>query len=175
VPIFYGLYMAPPEMARQWCAVEGQRQRPASIRLLAESPPGLRALMPSGRARLIGGLASQALVHSRIWARRSDLSPPHDSLLASCGRRAVLPRLVTAWGAGGCLTRRPERPARAPSAPRRSAHGCWPRPQWPGSSPDAPAPSGPLGSGGRAAGLSSADHSWPHAPAVDGDHEQHVC
>ena len=44
------------------------------IRLLHESLPGFRALMPSVRARLSDVSASEALSHSRRWARRSDLS-----------------------------------------------------------------------------------------------------
>jgi|GraSoiStandDraft_28_1057319.scaffolds.fasta_scaffold1121563_2 hypothetical protein len=43
------------------------------IRLLCKSLSGFRALMTSARARLIALAASQALRHSRLWARRSDL------------------------------------------------------------------------------------------------------
>jgi len=50
---------------------EEQRQMHTYIRLLYESLPGFRALMTSARARLIDLSASQALGHSRLWARRS--------------------------------------------------------------------------------------------------------
>src|SRR5215217_149585 len=65
------------------------------IRLLPESLLSFRALMTSARARLIDLSASEALSHSRIWARRSDLSPHHALPLASCGKIPGLHRLFT--------------------------------------------------------------------------------
>lgn len=73
----------------------------AYIRLLDESLRDFRALMTSARARLIELSASQALSHSRIWARRSDLSPHHSHTLASCGKIPVLHRLFTFYISGG--------------------------------------------------------------------------
>ena len=86
-----GPYMDPPGMARYGGVAEAQRQMHAYIRLLYESLLSFRALMTSARARLIDLSASEALSHSRIWARRSDLSPHHSHTLASCGKIPVLP------------------------------------------------------------------------------------
>src|SRR6185295_15715684 len=79
------------------------RQMHTYIRLLDESLRDFRALMTSARARLIDLSASQALSHSRLWARRSDLSPHHSHTLASCGKISVLHRLVTPCLFGGFL------------------------------------------------------------------------
>ena len=75
----------------------------AYIRLLDESLRDFRALMTSARARLIDVSASEALSHSRIWARRSDLSPHHSHTLASCGKIPVLHSLFTPCISGGFL------------------------------------------------------------------------
>src|SRR5262252_2362388 len=72
-----GPYMDPSGMSRHGGVAEEQRQMHAYIRLLAESLRDFRALMTSARARLIDLSASEALSHSRIWARRSDLFPHH--------------------------------------------------------------------------------------------------
>src|SRR5215211_4943061 len=91
VPMLCGSYMDPPGMSRHGGVAEAQRQMHAYIRLLYESLLSFRALMTSARARLIDLSASEALSHSRIWARRSDLSPHHSHTLASCGKIPVLP------------------------------------------------------------------------------------
>jgi hypothetical protein len=95
VRMLCGLYMDPPEMSRHSRVVEEQRQMHTYIRLLHESLPGFRALMTSARAHLIDLSASQALGHSRLWARRSDRFAHHSHPLASYGRIPVVPHLAT--------------------------------------------------------------------------------
>src|SRR3982750_36850 len=95
-----GLYMDPPGMSRHGGVAEEQRQMHAYIRLLDESLRNFRALMISARARLIDLSASEALSHSRIWARRSALSPHPSHTLASCGQTSVTPPFYSLylWG-----------------------------------------------------------------------------
>ena len=168
--------MDPPEMSRYSGAVEEQRQMHAYIRLLHESLRGFRALMTSARARLIDVSASQALGHSRLWARRSDRFAHHSNTLASYGRIPVLPHPTTVcrfMGGLGCY--RPIDLLGTSAVPTRPAHSCWPRPPPPGSTPGAPAAPGSRDSGGRTSALPSADNSWPHAPTMCGDTCRHVC
>jgi len=63
--------MDPPLLSRYGEVTKNQRQMHTYIRLLCESTYSLRALMTSAHARLIDLSASQALSHSRLWARRS--------------------------------------------------------------------------------------------------------
>jgi hypothetical protein len=137
-----GSYMDPPEMSRHSGVVEEQRQMHTYIRLLHESLPGFRALMTSARARLIDVSASQALGHSRLWARRSDRFAHHSNTLASYGRIPVLPHPTTVcrfMGGLGCY--RPIDLLGTSAVPTRPAHSCWPRPPPPGSTPGAPSSS----------------------------------
>src|SRR5215211_7390762 len=124
VRISCGLYMDPPGMARHGGVAEAQRQMHAYIRLLYESLLSFRALMTSARARLIDLSASEALSHSRIWARRSDLSPHHSHTLASCGKIPVLPPppFYYLYLRGLPTLLPPYRPAPSPSAPPRTVH-----------------------------------------------------
>src|SRR5205823_2354028 len=103
VPMPCGLYMDPPGMSRHGGVAEEQRQMHAYIRLLDESLRNFRALMISARARLIDLSASEALSHSRIWARRSALSPHHSHTLASCGKIPVLHHFFTPFFLGASL------------------------------------------------------------------------
>src|SRR5262245_2082475 len=155
----------------------------AYIRLLLESLPGFRALMTSARARLIDLSASQALGHSRLWARRSDLFSHHSDTLASYGRILVwndsshsdtaTPRVSLAPAT--LLRLLPsDRLARSPSRPRQPARSCWPRRRRPGSIPAVPSVPEPIDTGGRASGPPSVDNSWPRGLIVSGDSYPHV-
>jgi hypothetical protein len=80
----------------------------ASILLLHESLHGFRALMTSARARLIDVPASQALDHSRLWARRSDyhlitLMPWHRAERFRCYPAFFLPVSLGASCASAAL------------------------------------------------------------------------
>src|SRR5215217_5571782 len=114
------------------------------IRLLHESLLSFRALMTSARARLIDVSASEALSHSRLWARRSDQLPHHFHPWHRT-EGFLYCYTFTSERYGLLRLRRSDRPPRYTAAPRRLVRSCWPRPRRSGSSHAAPSATGSIG------------------------------